>query len=93
MISSYFVGANVFLLFFALDDRLQFDYLHEFMTNINQYGTPGTPVILVGSKSDLGKAVSNDEIQQFVQQHKLLRYVEVSAKTGKNVHYLFEMIT
>ena len=80
------------LLFFALDDREQFYSLDGFLQEIRLHASPDAHIILVGNKSDLERVILNEEIQQFVEQNKLYQYVEVSAKTGKNVQYLFEMI-
>ena len=60
--ASYYRGTHVFVLFFALDDHQQFDSLPDFIQSIGEYGSPDTPICLVGSKSDLERAVSNEEI-------------------------------
>ncbi|GMM36515.1 Rab family GTPase [Saccharomycopsis crataegensis] len=52
-------------------------------------------MILVGNKLDLIKkdgqerAVSNEELSQFVDEHKFV-YIETSAKSGENIKNLFE---
>eukprot|EP01099_Mayorella_cantabrigiensis_P007358 TRINITY_DN6520_c0_g1_i1.p1 TRINITY_DN6520_c0_g1~~TRINITY_DN6520_c0_g1_i1.p1 ORF type:complete len:118 (-),score=31.62 TRINITY_DN6520_c0_g1_i1:142-495(-) len=48
-------------------------------------------VTLVGNKSDLEKHVATSEIEEFVQFQKV-DYIETSAKTGKNVNELFQLV-
>ena len=49
-------------------------------------------VYLVGSKADLGGKVSKNDVKSLLKLFKSCRVVEVSAKTGGNVQYLFEMV-
>ncbi len=50
------------------------------------------PIIMVGSKKDLeeNRSVERDHAKKIVQNQKLYKYRECSAKTGENVEEIFE---
>jgi small GTP-binding protein len=52
------------------------------------------PIILVGSKSDLGcGGPSEEEIQALCQKYKIREYITVSSLTGENITKLFYRIS
>jgi GTPase SAR1 family protein len=68
--------------------------LNTWLEELRQYGPPGINIIIVGNKSDLieERRVKFIEANEFCDKLKI-PYVEVSAKTGVNVSYMFENIT
>lgn len=50
------------------------------------------PKILVGSKTDLPRAIFDDNILDFMMSYNFDDYFEVSAKNGENIQALFDRI-
>ena len=52
--------------------------------------------MLVGNKADLEKEVGDEDINQFVEKNKFIRYFEVSSKTLTNldesINFMLEYI-
>ena len=73
-------------------NRTEPEFIEPWIENIKKYSGVDTPLLLALNKIDL--AEKPDEIQS-IQEDLKKRYksevVIVSAKTGKNVHTLFEM--
>lgn len=55
------------------------------------------PILLVGGKSDLDKdnkrVIKSKYADEFRKKRNLFGFIECSSKTGKNVDYLFDVIT
>jgi GTPase SAR1 family protein len=51
--------------------------------------------MLVGNKSDMieERQVNKEEIDSFLNFNSIVYYYETSAKTGENVHNIFETLT
>jgi len=49
------------------------------------------PKILMGTKGDLGSQVSEESIAEFLDQEHFVSHYLTSAKTGENVHELFDV--
>jgi small GTP-binding protein len=49
-------------------------------------------IVLAGNKSDLRLQIPKGEIHQFCRFHNIAGYLECSAKTGKNVARVFELL-
>lgn len=70
--------------------RDSFNHLTQWMNDCKQLTTPQTKIALIGNKLDLSdeRQVSYEEANKFAQDNKIL-YLEVSAKTGKNIEECF----
>lgn len=94
---------DVFLLCFSVISRASFSNVASWESELRHYA-PGTPILLVGTKSDLrtneavldrlrGRRetpVSVEEAQALVAEHHFEGYCEVSALTQSGLHAMFE---
>ncbi|MBS7248029.1 MAG: Rab family GTPase [Candidatus Jordarchaeales archaeon] len=90
---AYYKGAAGGLAVFDLTRRETFDNIPKWISRMQTYANPNLAIIIVGNKSDLieERQVSLDEAME--QADKLgFPYVETSAKSGKNVIKIFELI-
>jgi len=78
---------------FDVKRRESFADLDDWITLVREYN-PAIPIVLVGLKIDLNyhPAISPEKARKFVEERKLLGYVETSSKAGLNVDAPFEMI-
>lgn len=93
--TDFFKGtAAVGLVFdIARPDTLQ--YIDNYVSDIRNVAG-NIPIILVGNKFDLkkdiGETVYREEIIQKINKENFVEYVEVSAKTNRNVEKLFKKL-
>ncbi len=91
MLPKFCVGARGAILSFDLSRFSTFLKLSEWLTMIRS-NTESVPVILVGMKADLLRAVDQKEAIEFTQSQGLKAYFETSAKENINVDSVFEYI-
>eukprot|EP00009_Paramoeba_aestuarina_P017567 CAMPEP_0201532874 /NCGR_PEP_ID=MMETSP0161_2-20130828/51520_1 /ASSEMBLY_ACC=CAM_ASM_000251 /TAXON_ID=180227 /ORGANISM="Neoparamoeba aestuarina, Strain SoJaBio B1-5/56/2" /LENGTH=205 /DNA_ID=CAMNT_0047936531 /DNA_START=70 /DNA_END=687 /DNA_ORIENTATION=+ len=92
--SSYFHGANGFLLVCDLTEKLTFESLNTWYENIEKYAPDDTVVGLVGSKCDKkeDRSVTEKDLDGFAKDHGCEMVVETSAKDNVNVRDCFNDI-
>ena len=92
---------DIFLVCFYLVDKESFkNALNKLIPEVSK-NSPNTPIVLVGTKSDLKKSYEGTEKDSeivptsdglnAVQQHKLFSYVECGAKTKDNLTLVFSL--
>ena len=82
------------MLVFDLTKRDSFIDLLKWIDDINESQSEDMTIILVGNKADLieDRKVSFREAEELAKQYKF-DYIEVSAKSGVNVRFMFEMLS
>ncbi|MHA1721974.1 MAG: Rab family GTPase [Candidatus Baldrarchaeia archaeon] len=85
-------GAHGALLAFDISSYETLLALKDWIRLIKKYNPSNIPIILVGMKADLSKAVSRDEIAKFIEKHQIDDYIETSALNMVNVEKPFERI-
>ena len=90
--SNFLKNANGILLVYAVNSRISFDKLQEWVDEVNKFAN-NLPIIIVGNKSDLEeeRQVSREEGENFAKKINC-NFYEVSAKTGYNVATVFDEI-
>ena len=96
-IQRYLYTADGVILLFDLSKKDDFDQLPYCLSLITDfYELEEFPVLLVGNKADLEKKVGDEDINQFVEKNKFIRYFEVSSKTLTNldesINFMLEYI-
>ena len=95
LIKHYYRGANGILLIFDLTKKSTFDKLNFWLEDLRQNSDniDNLYIHLIGNKNDLEeqRAISFEEATNFAKKNKL-PYMEVSAKTGKNIKNLFDEV-
>ncbi|NHJ26283.1 MAG: GTP-binding protein [Candidatus Lokiarchaeota archaeon] len=93
LLHQYCKGANAAFFLYDITNRLTLDHLPDW-TQIVREHAGNIPIALVGTKGELEKfrAVSREEALKAAKKYNLAFFTEVSAKTGQNVEYLFEMM-
>ena len=85
---AYYTRANVVILVVALDDPECQQHARKF-TDLTQKRAPeSVKIAVVGTKKDLDRVVTFEEISKVVDSLGL-PYYEVSSKTGENVNEVF----
>eukprot|EP00766_Chilomastix_caulleryi_P001365 gnl/Chilomastix_caulleri/2338.p1 GENE.gnl/Chilomastix_caulleri/2338~~gnl/Chilomastix_caulleri/2338.p1 ORF type:complete len:146 (+),score=46.83 gnl/Chilomastix_caulleri/2338:59-496(+) len=89
---NYYRNANGILVVFDLSNPVSFENVKKWLTEIVA-NTDGANVvkILVGNKSDLSSAVSEEEALEYAKATGM-DLVRTSAKTGSNVDELFTLL-
>ena len=91
--SLYYLKSEIAIIVFDLSDLYSFKKA-EFWIKELFINSPHTNIIIVGNKHDLLKYKHNKEylyIIEKIRKNNLL-YLEVSAKTGKNIHLIFDIV-
>ena len=86
----FYRGTEGFVAVFDLSDRKAFD---EFKEMLNKFFKSNKPMasILIGNKSDLNHAISNEDIEQLKSEYNL-NYFEVSGINHSNVDEAFNYL-
>ena len=89
----YFKDTQGAILIFDLTKKSTFDKLNVWLEDLNDNAPEDVSVILVGNKMDIKdrKIYLSDDAKKFALKNKM-PYIEVSAKEGTNVVYLFETL-
>ena len=90
---NYLLNANGILIVFDLGDEKSFNALDSWIEEINNaIDEKKVTIILVGNKSDLPEQkINKDDALAYAKKHNM-KYLNVSAKDGINIEYLFEIM-
>ena len=92
-------GTSGALLMFDLTSYSSFLQIEDWWMTLEEGLKKKVPILLVGCKDDLceqnpaDQALSNENIQRYVEKHKFIGYIRTSAKSGKNVVACFQRLT
>ena len=91
--TSYYRGANGFLLFYDITDRESFKDVNYWLNEIEKNAKKNVKIILIGNKTDLEnkRNVTYEEGQEFAKSHNL-PFIEISAKTNYNIQESIELL-
>lgn len=92
LLPKFCIGARGAMLSFDLNRFSTFLKLDQWLSLIRE-NTEMIPIILIGTKADLQRAVDQKEVIQFAKGHGLLAYFETSSKDNLNVTAAFEYIS
>lgn len=93
LVDSFYVKANGVLLAFDISSRESYDHLDEWYEQIKSKALTDTPIVLIGTKSDLSskREVDSNEAEKWAKTRGL-KYFETTSKHGTNVteavHYI-----
>ena len=77
---------------FDKNNRQTFDNLDRWIGELKQHAPENVIFIILGNKSDLEPVISSEEAQEKASINQV-SYIDVSAKTGDQVNFAFELIT
>ena len=89
--STYYRGAHGVAIVYDVASAASFANVTRWIGEIDRYGRPGVPKILLGNKSDLSadaRETTAGVARKFAEEHHLA-FAEVSAKTGDGVDDAF----
>ena len=91
IVKHYYRGANGVLLIYDITKRKTFEKLNFWINDLKENSDDNLFIYLIGNKNDLeeNREVSYKEASEFAKE-KNFPYIEVSAKTGNNIHKLFD---
>ena len=90
---SYYAGTKGIIIVGDLTRRNTFDQIETFwIPDVKQYCTDA-PIILLANKNDLGKELSEEEINSLREKTNFVSIIQTSAKTGENVELAFKIIS
>ena len=74
------------LIVYAINNRTSYEHAETWLNDLKNQSNPNVRVFLIGNKCDLDKdrTVTTEEGETFKTQKKLDKFIETSAKTGKN---------
>jgi small GTP-binding protein len=87
---AYFRSAIGVILVYDLSDRMSFEDLNQWLSDVHNLCDPNAIVTLIGNKSDLvdKRSVTATEAESFANLHQLA-YLETSALGGDNIREAF----
>ncbi|MFW9952219.1 MAG: Rab family GTPase, partial [Candidatus Thorarchaeota archaeon] len=93
LLPTYCLGANAAFLLYDITRPQTLDNIAEWTNIVRQKGGP-IPIMLVGSKLDLGedqRQITREYGIQVAEKNELDSFAEISSKTGQNVNKTFEV--
>ena len=92
----FYRGVNGIILVFDVNNTDTFKNLTSWLTQINKHAPENVDIVLVGNKSDDENEENsvwknNEELLNIVKKYRLT-YFETSAKNGKNINKIFNVI-
>ncbi|MHA1792405.1 MAG: Rab family GTPase [Promethearchaeota archaeon] len=105
LLPKFLIGASGCLVLFDLSNLGTFKALDAWMDIISSnYGimdldgnVKQIPMLLIGTKKDLvdesTERLPEAQLKEFMERHGILKYFEISSKTGENVERIFLEIT
>jgi len=95
LLPTYCLGANAAFLLYDVTRSQTLDNITEWTNIVRQKGGP-IPIMLVGSKIDLGDArreILREYGIQVAEKNNMASFGEISSKSGQNVDKTFEVLT
>lgn len=99
IIKSYFRNVEAVLLVFDLNNKGSFEDLSHWYTlieeeyNLDKRDQYLPIIFLIGNKYDtLVRQISDEDIKKFMNERKIDRYMEASAKTNFNIDEIFDAL-
>ena len=95
LLPTYCLGANAAFLLYDVTRSQTLDNISEWTNIVHQKGGD-IPIMLIGSKIDLGenqREVPREHGIEVAEKNNISAFAEVSAKTGQNVDKAFEKLT
>jgi len=86
---SLIIGAKAALIVFDCNSYMSLMKIREWMDLL--VGVPNGNKLLVGTKLDMGKAISCDEVQEVADEYGI-EFLLISSKTGENFDLLIEKL-
>lgn len=84
-----YANLDVFVFCFSLADRLTLNEIYDkWIPEVDEINR-NAPKMLVGCKSDMQRAVDEDEIKEFLKKHGFFTYEQCSALTPEGVDQVF----
>lgn len=88
---SYYRGAHGIMLVFDLTNADSVDNITTWLNDIKKFGVDGSPMLLVGNKSDcVAHRAVPSEVGQSLASRLGCKYIETSAKENTNVDSAFQ---
>ena len=89
----YYRGARAAIIAYDITQEDSFKGAQGWVNDVRHMRGDHCLLVLVGNKCDLqeNRKVDKEDVDQFAEKNQLT-HIETSAKTGKNVDHLFEMI-
>ena len=86
----YYRGAKFAVIVYDITSKISFEGAKSWINEMLNHGNSECILILVGNKSDLesNRSVSEEEGKNFADESNIL-FIEVSAKTSKNIKNIF----
>ncbi len=94
LLSQYCKGANGAFFLYDITKSITLDHLPDWTQIIREHAGD-IPIMLIGSKKDLGefRDVSTEDGDLAAKKYNLTSFMELSSKTGENVEQAFEIMT
>jgi len=100
IVRSYYRNCHAAIIVFDLSNRETFeslDFWYEEIKKIYQILDDKSilkpTIYLIGNKTDINtRSVTDDEIQKFLHEKHILKYMECSAKDNYNISYIFQSL-
>ena len=88
----YYSEANGAIVVYDITDRCSFDEVKSWVEEIKVYASKNIRIILVGNKCDLSKRKVTEEEGKKIANEIGAIFLEISAKTGHNIHETFNLL-
>ena len=86
LISNFYRNCSLALIVYAINNRNSYEHAENWLNDLKNQSNPSVRVFLIGNKCDLEheRTVTKEEGETFKNEKKLDKFIETSAKTGRN---------
>ena len=91
LITNFYRNASLAIIVYSVNERKTFENIDLWHKELRTHSSPNVKVFLIGNKIDLAdeRKVQTEEGEKYIEQFKINKFIETSAKSGFNAKNIF----
>ena len=89
LVQGFYHNTSLAIIVYDINKKDSFQGLEIWLKDLKQHTQEDIPIFIVGTKNDLDRNVTQEEVKNFKEEKCLIYFAECSAKTGFNVKEIF----
>ena len=94
LIANFYRNSSLAIIVYSIQNRNSFKDVNSWIQELRKNNSEDIKIVLIGNKKDLenNRQVSYEEGAKFLDDNKIIKFYETSAKTGENIQNIFKDI-
>ena len=91
LITNFYRNSSLAIIVYSVTERMTFENVDLWFKELRTHSSPNVKVFLIGNKIDLAdeRKVQTEEGEKYIEQFKINKFIETSAKSGFNAKNMF----